>query len=365
VKKETIFINGRFLTQPITGVQRYAIEVLKSFDYLISQGNINKDHYTLVILTPQNIKYNLTLEHFEIRKVGNLKGQLWEQLELPFFSFGRLLLNLCNTAPITKSKQIVTIHDAAASANKSNYSYAFRTWYQILHHLLPLFTKQFITDSIFSKNELMKYYPIKDERIKVIYLGKEHILAQNKNDEFLKKNQLINNPYILAVSSLNPNKNFKGIIQSLKYINSNDFNLVIVGAKDIPIYKETSITSSERIKFVGYVEDDELKALYENAICFIFPSFYEGFGLPPIEAMSCGCPVIASNKASLPEVLGDSVLYCNPEDPKDIAKNIEKLVEDKQAQEYYREKGFIHSSQYSWNKCSTELFQVVEEVLQR
>lgn len=363
-KKKIIYINGRFLTQPITGVQRYAIEVLKSFDRLLSKGIINKEEYSFVLLVPKNIRYNLDLECIALCKIGRLYGQIWEQLELPFFSKGCLLINLCNTAPLVKSQQILTIHDAAASANKNNYSFAFRTWYQLLHHLLPFRTKKIITVSNFSKKELMHYYPINEKNIKVVHLGVDHIYNLKRNNDILEKYDLLNKPYILAVSSLNPNKNFRGIIESLKYITQKDIQIVIVGADDIPIYKEANIQISSTIKLVGYVSDEELKSLYENAQCFIFPSFYEGFGLPPLEAMACGCPVIASDRASLPEVLGDTVIYCNPENPKDIAAKIEMLLGDKKLRSYYQEQGLKLSREYSWDNCGMELFNAIEEVLE-
>lgn len=361
--KNTIFINGRFLTQTITGVQRYAIEVLKSLDLLISKGVINSNYYQFVLLIQDKTKHKLHLKNIGIRRVGKLKGQLWEQLELPFFSSGSLLLNLCNTAPILKSKQILTIHDAAASANKKNYSFSFRTWYQFLHNILPFRTKRIITVSNFSKNELIKYYPINRKKIDVVYLGIEHMNSIEDDDRILNKFELLDSHYILAVSSVNPNKNFKGIIEALKYIKGEGIQIVLVGHKDNPIYKDTHIPSSTKIKFVGYVTDEELKALYQHAGCFIFPSFYEGFGLPPLEAMSNGCPVIASNRASLPEILGDSVLYCDPENPKDIAKKIEMILNNHELREKYQRQGLEKVKQYSWEKCGFELFELIKEVM--
>lgn len=360
---KTIYINGRFLSQTITGVQRYALEVLKSFDRLLSKGTINGKLYQLVLLTPSNTRHKLPLKNIKVCKVGKLNGQLWEQLELPFFSSGHLLINLCNTAPILKTNQLLTIHDAATSANKDNYSFAFRSWYKILHHTLPLRTKRITTVSNFSKSELLKYYPVQEEKVNVIYLGIEHMNHIRDNNLILKQYDLVDTPYILAVSSLNPNKNFKGIIEALKYIKYDDVQIVLVGDKDNPIYKEAHLSKYTNIKLVGYVTDEELKALYKNANCFVFPSFYEGFGLPPLEAMSCGCPVVASNRASLPEVLGDSVLYCDPENPKDIAEKIAMVLDDQEIREEFQRKGLEKARQYSWNRCGFELFEILKEVM--
>ncbi|RDU37556.1 glycosyltransferase family 1 protein [Neobacillus piezotolerans] len=362
-KKKVIYINGRFLTQTITGVQRYALEIVKIIDRFISKGIIDKEKYEFILLIQRRNQHSLELNNIQIQKIGNLKGQLWEQLELPFFSSGYLLVNLCNTAPVLKTNQVLTIHDAAASANKENFSLFFRIWYQLLHRILPFRTKRILTVSNFSKNELLKYYPIQKDKMNVVYLGIEHMNDVQLDNKILCQYDLLSTKYILAVSSINPNKNFNGIIEALKYIKSEEVQIVIVGHRDNPIYKEADIPPSTKIKFVGYVTDEELKALYKNASCFVFPSFYEGFGLPPLEAMSSGCPVIASNRASLPEVLGDSALFCDPENPRDIAEKIEILLNNHNIRAVYQQRGLEKSRQYSWERCGKELIEVITEVI--
>lgn len=114
---------------------------------------------------------------------------------------------------------------------------------------------------------------------------------------------------------------------------------------------------------MGYVSDAELRALYEHAACFVYPSFYEGFGLPPLEAMACGCPVIVSNAASLPEVCGDAALYCNPCSPEDIAEKISLLMADPRLREDLRQKGLERAKQFTWEKCARETFAIIEKVL--
>ncbi|QGG49997.1 glycosyltransferase family 4 protein [Lysinibacillus pakistanensis] len=363
MKKKYIYINGRFMTQTITGVQRYAIEVIRSLDWLLSKGDINGKQYKFIILAPQNTKYNLNLNNISVQVVGRLNSHLWEQIELPFFSSNGLLVNLCNTAPMFSGYQILTIHDASVSANKNNYSFLFKFWYQFLYRILPFRTKKIVTDSNFSKDELIKYYPIKEEKIKTIYLGTEHLKPVKSNNEILQKFNLGNTTYILAVSNMNPNKNFSGIITALNYIKNQDLQVVIVGPKDNPIYSEVDLNSSLRINLVGYVSDEELSTLYKNAACFVYPSFYEGFGLPPLEAMVNGCPVIVSNKASLPEVLGDAAIYCDPYEPKDIAEKIEQVLNDENLRNELKIKGLERVNIYSWERCALEIFKVMMEVM--
>lgn len=360
--KEKIYINGRFLSQIVTGVQRYAIEVLQGLDQLIESNLIDRDKYQLIVLIPKNSKATLPLQHISFQTVGKLKGQLWEQLELPFFTFGSVLINLCNTAPMLKRNQIVTIHDASTSANRDNYSKSFALWYNILHQVLSKRTKKIITNSKFSQSELLKYYPFHPEGMTITYLGADHIVNVEEDSSILERYNLAERSYILAVSSVNPNKNFQSVINILDQLTGNK-KVVIVGNMDTPIYNKVNLESKENIVLVGYISDGELKTLYQNAECFIFPSFYEGFGLPPLEAMYCGCPVVSSNTVTMPEVLGDAALYFNPFNSQEIAFQVNKLTENEQLRSLYIEKGYKKSVSYTWRNCSWELFKVIEEIV--
>ena len=124
---------------------------------------------------------------------------------------------------------------------------------------------------------------------------------------------------------------------------------------------DTAANLPDFVRHLGYVSDGDLKALYEAAACFVYPSFYEGFGLPPLEAMACGCPVIVSRAASLPEVCGDAALYCDPTDPRDIAKQMSDLVFDDILRARLRERGLQRAQQFSWEKCARETWAVIEE----
>src|SRR5207253_1940106 len=123
--------------------------------------------------------------------------------------------------------------------------------------------------------------------------------------------------YVLAVGSLTPNKNFNGVVRAATLLGDLDCKIVAAGGANTRVFNGVALADDALI-MAGYVTDGELHALYENAACFIFPSFYEGFGLPPLEAMHCGCPVIVSDRASLPEVCGEAAVYCDPDDPADM-----------------------------------------------
>ncbi|AJY73975.1 glycosyltransferase family 4 protein [Paenibacillus beijingensis] len=360
---KSIYINGRFLSQSITGVQRYALELIKAIDLVIDVDKQLQKSFSFELLVPSEIRYEPELKHIKIRKVGKLKGHLWEQLELPFFARMGLLVNLCNTAPILKKIQTVTIHDAAVFANPSQYTLTFRLWYRFLYRVLGIKNGKIITVSNFSKNELQKYSKIRAENLKVIYEGKEHILNISEEDSILQKYGLKKNRYVLAVSSNSPNKNFHAIVKAISLLEPMDYDIVIAGGSSSKIYAQNKIPVSDRVKLVGYVSDQELKALYQNAGCFVYPSFYEGFGLPPLEAMTCGCPVIVSNAGSLPEIFEEAALYCNPDSVTDVAEKIALVMQDTDLQNQLRQKGMHHVKKFQWDQSASQSLLVFKEAL--
>ncbi|MFC0213506.1 glycosyltransferase family 4 protein [Paenibacillus chartarius] len=358
-----IYINGRFLTQGTTGVQRYAIEVVKQLDDFIDNGEIDPDAFHFTLVAPKELRYELPLKHIKLKKVGRLRGHLWEQLELPFHCGGGLLVNLCNTGPLLKVPQIVTLHDASVFVNKHFFSTAFRLWYKVLFTILGKVAKRIITVSQFSKDELVRYCKIHGDKIHVTHLGKEHLHKLPADSSVFQKHQFGEKPYLLAVSSLNPNKNFKAILTAIQNLDTREFDVVIAGGTNLKVFADAELSVPDNVIQLGYVSDEELKALYERAACFVFPSFYEGFGIPPIEAMSFGCPVIVSNTASLPEVCGDAVIYCDPNDPALLGELIKKLMSDRQLRDGLVQKSLQRAGMYSWEKCTRLTYSILQEVV--
>ncbi|MFI2858318.1 glycosyltransferase family 4 protein [Paenibacillus sp. JSM ZJ436] len=354
---QTIYINGRFLTHPVTGVQRYGLELIQAMDDLSSRKAEGFENYEFIVLTPKVELPALNLSAIRIKQVGALKGHLWEQLELPVHAFRHLLLNPCNTAPLFKRKQAVTLHDAAVYAVPDTYSRLFRLWYKIMFPALGLLSQQILTCSTFSKDQLIRYCGIPSSKMSVIPHGREHVLRAAADHEVLKKHGL-DKPFVLAVSSMSPNKNFGSIVKAIQHLNVEDVDFVIAGGSNPKLFQEQG-ELPDSVKYLGYVEEEELRALYEHAACFVFPSFYEGFGFPPLEAMTCGCPVIASHTASIPEVCGEAAIYCDPYDWKDIASKIQRVLKDPDLQDQMRARGFEQSSKFSWERCAKETFAAI------
>jgi len=357
-----ITINGRFLTQSVTGVQRYAIELIQALDALLASGEIDRTRYAVEIVAPPGARA-LNVRHITVRHGGVLRGHLWEQFELPWLARDSLLVNLCNTAPIAKVNQVVTIHDAAVRAVPHAYGRMFRAWYRLLLPWIARMSKRVFTVSQFSKSELIRWFAMPEKKCVVISEGKEHIESVKSDNGILTRFGLIDKPFVLAVSSLSPNKNFRAIVEALQWLGDVQFDLVIAGGTNPRIFADSTQLLPDFVKHVGYVSDGELKALYEHASCFIYPSLYEGFGLPPLEAMTCGCPVIVSNRASLPEVCGDAALYCDASDSRSIADQIVRLMGDAELRASLRERGLKRAGGFSWERCARETWQVIQSTL--
>lgn len=363
MNKRNIYINGRFLSQSITGVQRYALELVQALDNIITQGVINITLYNITLITPNNAQYNINLKHIIIKKAGLLKGHIWEQFELPIYASDSLLVNLCNTAPIFKSKQTITIHDASVYGYPQAYSRIFRLLYKTLYGINTARSKRIFTDSTYSRDELKKYCKIPANNVDIISLGHEHIMRITADNSIIERFGLTDKPFVLAVSSMNPNKNFASVVKAIELLAVNGFNVVIAGGTNPRVFGSNGYELPSFVKHVGYVSDAELRALYEHAACFVYPSFYEGFGLPPLEAMSCGCPVLVSNTTSLPEVCDDAALYCDPQRPDDIAAKIKLIMNDDNLRESLRLKGMERARMFTWDKCARETWSAIERVL--
>lgn len=354
-------INGRYLTQATTGVQRYAIEMVRAIDRRLQADAKLRDRHRFRLITPRGTEQTVSgLEHIPRVSRGRLSGQLWEQLELPLHTRHRLVLNLCNTAPVA-ARSVVTIHDAGVFAIPEAYSQAFRLWYRALLPRLGRRAVQILTVSDFSRNELSRRVGIPISKIQVIHPGGEHILEAPADLGVFSRLGVSPAAYLLAVGSRSSHKNLGAVLRAASGLGCNPPPVVTVGGGNTKVFSEAEGMSVANVIPAGYVTDAELRALYENAICLVYPSFYEGFGLPPLEALVCGCPAIVSNTTSLPEVCGNAVLYCDPRDPKDIARNI-RIIQNSSRRDDIRLAGQERARQFTWCRASEMLLATLDRL---
>lgn len=352
-----IYINGRFLTQRITGVQRYALEITKALDNLISKDTAFQKHEYIVI-APKNVLYKVKLKNMSFVQRGILKGHLWEQFELPVYSRDGFLMNFCNCAPLIKRNQTVTIHDAAVSAVPHAFSLAFRTWYKMMFMWLGRSLKQIFTVSEFSKKELHKYYGIPLNNIHVTYNGIDHIKNLEVDEGIIDREDLKEKKYVLAVSSMNPSKNFSLVLDVARLMP--DVEFIIAGGSNAKVFKAAGLDVPQNARLIGYVSDEELMALYRHASVFVYPSLYEGFGIPPLEAMMCGCPVVVSDIEVFHEVYGDSVEYCGCHNISQWVEALTKIMNKKNVSSDFKN---YQCCKYIWKEQANRLLESIVVLL--
>ncbi len=346
------------MTRQATGVDRFAFELLKAWWPQFGRGR------SAAVAMPElradgvaraQKELGLDIPAIVDRRFG---GHAWEQFRLPFLRRDSVLLNLCNSAPLARARQLVVLHDAGVLATPASYSFAYRNWHRVLMAGIMKRADVVVAVSKFSASDLARRIGGRRKQIEVVYEGGEHVLREPADTGVLRRLNLDGQRYVLAVGSSNPNKNLISIIHSLELLKDLDIKLVAVGGMNRRVFGDLPDGVASLVA-AGYVSDAELRALYEGAECFVFPSFYEGFGLPPLEAMHCGCPVITSNRASMPEVCGDAVIYCNPDDPADIAKQIRRVLESAGLRQELREAGHLRTRQFSWSLAAMQFEAVL------
>ena len=346
-----IVVNARFLTQSVTGVQRFAMEIcLKLKD---SMDNIE-------FVTPSNVMQQEVFNALDAKIVGKRHGHLWEQIDLPQYLRKKgnpLLINLANTAPLFYKNKVVTIHDVAYKVFPQTYPKSFLMFYSFIIPRLLHGAKHVITVSEFSKSEICKFYGVLNDKVSVVYNA--------VSERFTPKPTVDGQRYFLAVSSMNYRKNFIYILEAFaKYQKQGGKEaLYIIGDLKNKSFKEIDLSqykNNKQIKFLGRVSDEDLIAYYSNALAFIYPSFYEGFGIPPLEAQACGCPAICADASCLPEIFGDSVLYCNPYHASSLVEVMEILASDTNLCQSQIEEGKKNLSRYSWQKSAEQLMNVIK-----
>lgn len=305
-----IYINCRFLTQRITGVQRFAYEIIKALDLLLTGSSVQ-----VIGLLPNlkiNSQYDLSeFKNIQFEKCGRLSGHLWEQIELPFYSKGSYLLSLCNTSPIFKLKQYATLHDVIFLTDLDSQKLWFKLWYRLIAFASKFTAKKIFTVSEFSKAEIIRLLGISGD--KLVVLGNAPSLEKQIADfSIIDKLSLQSNEYFFMLGSNSKRKNTNLVARV--FANNpqlNESKLVICGGEFSNLGASEKIISSN-ILYTGYVSDAQLVALYMNTKAFIFPSIYEGFGIPVIEAMSLGVPVLCSDIPVMREVCGSIASYFDP-----------------------------------------------------
>ncbi|WP_406538421.1 glycosyltransferase family 4 protein [Fibrobacter sp.] len=344
-------INGTFLSEKRTGIHRFAEEIIKALDSLIT---LNQD---FVLVVPKHTKIPFVLKNIPIIEYGFLKGIPWEQTFFALFALlhRRIPLNLCNVTPILVPNGYSVIHDISYKVNPQYFSHWYgllsRKWHCLNYWVITHFAKHIFTVSHFSQNEIKNTYKVSSQRITVIYNGWQHMQSITpSNDYILNQLGLTKKNFFLSLSTIAPNKNLKWVLKAAQ--NNPDETFVIAGSLNPSRFgTDLDITNLKNVKFIGYISDEDFVLLAKNCKAFLFPSFYEGFGIPPLEAMSVGAPVIVSNIPVLKEIFEESAHYIDPQNYYVSLKDTTELLT--------KNKSDI-LSKYNWNDSAKSVLRCLK-----
>lgn len=349
-------INASLVGKEPTGLGIYSYNITKTLLSLDKSFIAFTQNDDILRLFPLNAK--------KVNLGKKQKGTFWHIRRIAWLHFilsrnlksDDILYSPIPEGPLFFKNQIITIHDILPIRFPEYYpkmKYYFR-------YFLPFLLKRvrkIVFVSEFTKKEATNYYNIQDKESFVIYQGIDRTIFY---PDFSVKRE----NYILFVGEPRPYKNLRGIFRAIKDLSHLNLKLYVIGPKKSRFFKEAYRTFKEfylegKVEFLGYVDNDKLRSYYQKAKALVFPSLYEGFGIPPLEAMACGCPVIASNRASLPEVCKEAAYYVDPEDYQSIAKGIYDVFTNLSIQKALIEKGLERANFFSWDKTAKQLINII------
>jgi glycosyltransferase involved in cell wall biosynthesis len=342
-----VVVNGRFLCQAMTGVQRYALQTLLALDNELERDAALRERLRLTLALPAGAAAP-ALRHIGLRSRGGASGHLWEQWVLPRLARGAYLLNFNYSGPLFKRDQLITVHDATVLAVPQAFGWRYRWLHRALVAWLKDRVHRVMTISEFSRTELRQRMGVRDALVGTE--GWSHLKAPDDGaaaQAVLAKHGLQSGRYMLAAGSLKPNKNFELLDRALKLLPDLAMPVAIAGARDRSVFRHCE--PGANVRLLGYVSDAELAQLYRHAAWFVFPSLYEGFGLPAIEAMGNGCPVLAANTSSIPEVCGDAALYFDPHDAVELAHLLQRAASNAVLREDMKQRGLQRAARFGWD----------------
>lgn len=354
---KTIAINGRFLTQPLSGVQRFAWELIRAMD------RIRRDEpghagagLPMEILCPSSACPLPELATIPARPVGRLGGYAWEQLELPLAARGRLVLNLCNLGPVL-ARKITVIHDTIVWQMPENYTRSFVAAYRLLLPLIARTSRACVTVSHSSKHSLIRFGVTGDRPVSVIHNGIDHMLADAAP---IAATEAIDWParFVFALGNAAPNKNAALVRAIAPRLAQMGIATVMAGGGNAAVFAGAG-GGETNVMALGRVPDSVIREAFRRALAFVFPSFHEGFGIPPLEAMALGCPVVASQTSAMPEILGDAALLRDPHAPEQWLGAIAAIDADPTLRAGLVERGRAQAALYTWDNSARRMLSLL------
>lgn len=340
-------INGDFVSLRPTGVARYAREVTLALDSLIAAKHPLTAGLELNILAPRS-PTDLPLEAIPVKILPEFRRprlpQFWVQLQLPRQVTGGLL-SFCNLAPIRTRRHIVCIHDLHTRVMPESYGLGFRWAHRVILPLVGRRARWITTVSELSRDHLIAFGIAPAEKIVITYNGSDHASRWNADKA---SNTLGERPYVVALGQRQRYKNTELIWRIAEPLNQLGLDLYVAGDLDAESLGSFGPSIPSNVRLFGRVSDDDLARMFKHAIAFLFPSRIEGFGLPAVDAMARGCPVIASTSPCLPEICGDAAIYAGPDDGDAWVSAVQSLLSDPTVRSAMAKKGLARAQRYRW-----------------
>ncbi|MBI4744908.1 MAG: glycosyltransferase family 4 protein [Actinobacteria bacterium] len=363
-----IGIDGRMVLDKTTGIGQYTFNILKEL------AQIDKKNQYIIFSDDRLKEFVSDKDNFILEKTGTKVFSVSEQVVLPFL-ISKNKIDVFHTpsfaAPVfLPCSSIMTIHDLIHLNFPDLFSRKVRIYYEEVVKRAALRMKKIIAVSESSKKDIIKWLNLDPDKIVVIYNGVSRIYHPTEDENTLNsvKNKFgISKRFILFVGNRKPHKNILRLIEAFKILkNKVDCSLLIITDNDSrftePEEKVLELDLSNDVIISGPVENEELPLLYSAADVFILPSLCEGFGLPALEAMSCGTPVVASETSSLPEVIGSAGILIDPYDVNSIADALEKILEDDVLRKEMIKRGYSQAAKFNWRDTAGKTLEVYENV---
>jgi glycosyltransferase involved in cell wall biosynthesis len=353
-----IIFNGRFLSVSPTGVHRVARELVLALDRILASDPGVAATLALLIAEPPNRREPLDIGRIDTAQIGRLTGQFWEQISLPLFAGNRRLVNLCNLAPLWRPG-VLMIHDAQVHISPASYSKAFAAFYRIVQPLMARRAEHVLTVSGYSRDMLVKYRVAPAAKITVIHNGADHMLKVAADPDAVARLRLIPGTYVVAFASVQKHKNIGVLLNAFGDARLGGAKLVLIGSATPKAFRTRRHHIPPNAVFAGRITDEALRSLLESAACLAFPSTTEGFGLPPLEAMILGCPVVATPCGALPEVCGEAAVYAAPDDPGAWTAALARFVYDPDARNAAGAAARRHAAAFTWERSARQLLNLL------
>ncbi len=351
-------INGDFLALQPTGVARYAREVTMALDGLVAARHPLTAGLEIDLVAPREGREPLPLKAIPLRILPEFGRprlpQFWVQAQLPAAVPGGLL-SFCNLAPVRVKRQIVCMHDLHTRLMPESYGFAFRWVHRLLMPALGRRVARVTTVSQLSARHLVEFGVAPENKIVVTYNGADHAARWQADRSSFP--DAATRPYALAIGRSQKYKNVALLLELAPLLDAMGIDLWMAGDIDLG-----AAPLPPNLRMLGRISDDDFAKALQGALCFLFPSRIEGFGLPAVEAMTWGCPVVASTAPCLPEVCGDAALYADPDDVVGWAQAVRRLRDDPGLRRRTARAGRTQARRYTWRGIAETYLDLMMEI---